>query len=202
MNEVETKLIKLSQLEQNKGQVEGLPKNPRFIRDAKYEKLKKSIVENPEMLSLRELLVFPLTDNKATKYVVIGGNMRFRAMQDLGHTEAPCKIIPHNTPVASLKAYTIKDNGAYGQWDYDSLADEWDDVVDLEAFGVEISAWKVREQDFDTSAELDLDSFDEEMKLTIKMSAETLAECKERLAKVNSSPEMALLIVSGWNDGE
>lgn len=98
--------IKLSLIETNKGQIEGLPKNPRFIKDEKFKKLVKSIEENPEMLELRELLVYP----HEGKYVIIGGNMRYRAMQELGYKEAFCKIIPEKATIEQLKAYTIKGN--------------------------------------------------------------------------------------------
>ena len=50
--------IKLSELRPNTGQIEGLPANPRQINDVKFEKLKKSLQNDPEMLDLRELLVF------------------------------------------------------------------------------------------------------------------------------------------------
>ena len=83
-------MLKLSQLEANKGQIAGLPKNPRIIKDEKFKKLVKSIEDNPEMTSLREILVFLHND----KYVVIGGNMRLKALKELGYKEAPCKIIP------------------------------------------------------------------------------------------------------------
>ena len=98
-------MLKLSKLEANKGQIEGLPKNPRIIKDDKFKKLVKSIEDNPEMTSLREILVFPHKD----KYVVVGGNMRLKALKELGYKEAPCKIIPEETTVEQLKAYTIKD---------------------------------------------------------------------------------------------
>ena len=65
-------IIPLSQIEPNKGQIPGVPANPRSIDVAKIKKLKASIVENPEMLSLREVLVYQHGD----KYVIIGGNMR------------------------------------------------------------------------------------------------------------------------------
>ena len=52
-------LLKISDLLFNNGQIDGLPKNPRFIKDDKFKKLVKSIEENPEMLELRELLVYP-----------------------------------------------------------------------------------------------------------------------------------------------
>ena len=119
---IQTQMIPIGQIDPNKGQIEGLPKNPRLIRDEHFKKLKKSIEDNPEMLYLRELLVYP----HKGRYVVIGGNMRLAAMKDLGHSEAPCKVIPEDTTVEQLKAYTIKDNAAYGEWDYDLLANEWD----------------------------------------------------------------------------
>lgn len=125
-------MLPVSVLETNKGQVEGLPKNPRFIRDARYEKLKKSIADAPEMLHLRELIVFPLGD----KYVIVGGNMRYRACCDLGHTEVSCKVLPEDTPVEKLREYAIKDNNEFGQNDYDLLANEWDES-ELEEWGVE-----------------------------------------------------------------
>ena len=77
-------MLKLSKLEANKGQIEGLPKNPRIIKDDKFKKLVKSIEDNPEMTSLREILVYP----HEGKYVVIGGNMRLKAMKELGYKEA------------------------------------------------------------------------------------------------------------------
>lgn len=125
-------MLPVSVLETNKGQVEGLPKNPRFIRDARYEKLKKSITDAPEMLHLRELIVFPLGD----KYVIVGGNMRYRACCDLGHEEVPCKILPEDTPAVKLREYSRKDNIEFGQDDYDLLANEWDEE-ELEAWGDE-----------------------------------------------------------------
>lgn len=128
-----TKNIKISLIETNKGQIEGLPKNPRFIKDEKFKKLVKSIEENPEMLSLRELLVYPFNG----KYVIIGGNMRFRAIKELGYKEVPCKVIPETATIEQLKAYTIKDNNGFGEWDFDLLANEWD-VEDLDNWGVDL----------------------------------------------------------------
>lgn len=115
-------MLKLSQLEANKGQIAGLPKNPRIIKNEKFKKLVKSIEDNPEMTSLREILVFLHDD----KYVVIGGNMRLKALKELGYKEAPCKIIPVGTTVEQLKAYTIKDYSGFGEWDFDMLSSDWD----------------------------------------------------------------------------
>lgn len=45
--------------------------------------MKRSITDCPEMLSLRELIVFPLSG----RYVVVGGNLRLRACRELGYAE-------------------------------------------------------------------------------------------------------------------
>lgn len=127
------KTIPIKQLEVNKGQIEGLPQNPRFIRDQRYEALKKSIQDAPEMLSLRELLVMP----HGKKYVVIGGNMRLRACKDLGYEEVPCKVLDKDTPVEKLREYAIKDNNGFGEDDWDILANEWDEVELLD-WGMEL----------------------------------------------------------------
>jgi hypothetical protein len=129
----EQKNIPVKLLEVNKGQIEGLPQNPRFIRDARYEALKQSIVDAPEMLELRELIVV----EHEKKYVVIGGNMRLRACIDLGYKEVPCKVLPADTPVEKLREYAIKDNNEFGQDDWDILANEWDEN-ELKGWGVEM----------------------------------------------------------------
>lgn len=53
-----TKNIPISQIENNTGQVEGLPGNPRITNPVKLDKLVESIKQDPEMLQLRGLLVF------------------------------------------------------------------------------------------------------------------------------------------------
>jgi ParB-like chromosome segregation protein Spo0J len=130
---LETKQIKVNKLVNNNGQIEGLPKNPRFIKDDRYKKLVKSLEDNPEMLGARELIVYPYDNN----FVIIAGNMRFRACLELGLKEIPCKVLPESYTVDQLKAITIKDNISYGNDDFDALANEWD-VQDLEDWGLDI----------------------------------------------------------------
>lgn len=152
---VEIKNISIDLLELNEGQMYGLPKNPRWIRDARFEALKKSIEDAPEMLGLREILVYPLADLEGHegKYIIIGGNMRYRACLELGYKELPCKIIPLETPVKKLREYVIKDNEGFGQNDWDLLSSEWDQE-ELSAFGMEL--------DYIAPATGDIDDFFEE----------------------------------------
>ncbi|MDI9863970.1 ParB/RepB/Spo0J family partition protein [Flectobacillus sp. DC10W] len=126
-------VIPISKLESNTGQIKGLPQNPRFIKDERFKALVKSLKDDPEMLELRELLVFP----HGPKFVIIGGNMRYRAAIEIGLSELPCKVLSPNTPAEKLRSYTIKDNVSFGQNDFDILANEWDNLELLD-FGMEV----------------------------------------------------------------
>ncbi|ATN95027.1 hypothetical protein [Leptospira phage LE4] len=128
-----TQTIKLSLLLSNSGQIEGLPKNPRLIRDERFSALVKSIQDDPEMLDLRELIVYSFQG----KFIIIAGNMRFKAMKELGYAEAPCKVLPENTPIEKLRAYTIKDNNSFGENDLLELVTNWDQI-ELSGFGMEL----------------------------------------------------------------
>lgn len=134
---MQSEIVKISKLKNNTGQVEGLPQNPRVLKDFKYEKLKKSIQEDPEMLSLREVIAY---DNDG-ELIVICGNMRLKALKELGIKEVPTKILASDTPIEKLKAYLIKDNNSFGEWDTDMLANEWDaeQIID---WGVDIPSFE------------------------------------------------------------
>lgn len=155
----EQKNIDIRNLEVNKGQIEGLPKNPRFIRDERFEALKKSIEDAPEMLALRELLVYP----HEGKYVVIGGNMRLRACTDIGYKEVPCKVLDPGTPVEKLREYVIKDNEAFGQTDWDILKSDWD-ADELTEWGMELGG-ELGATEPDEPKEVVEDNFDEEQEV-------------------------------------
>ena len=148
----EKKNIAISLIETNKGQIDGVPANPRTIKDKKFKKLVQSIEANPEMLDLRELLVYP----HGEKYVIIGGNMRYEACKKLGYKELPCKVIPPETDAGTLCAYVVKDNGGYGEWDFDALANEWDenllDVAGIDLPEIKVQSEQAEEDDFDESA--------------------------------------------------
>lgn len=132
MDIIQTQMISIGSLSPNTGQIKGLPKNPRFIKDDRYHKLKQSIADNPEMLALRELVVVP----HKRGFVTIGGNMRLRACMELGYKEMPCKVVPSDMTVDQMKAFVIKDNVGFGAWDIDDLANEWD-IGDLDDWGLD-----------------------------------------------------------------
>lgn len=114
--------LPLKDITPNKGQIPGVPKNPRIFRDNKFRLLVKSIEEDPEMLGLREILLYPYEG----KLIIIGGNMRYQALKELNYTTAIVKILPADWTADKLRAIVIKDNSGFGEWDWDALANEWE----------------------------------------------------------------------------
>lgn len=121
--------VQNSKIEQGKGiqllpisQLKPNPRNPRVLRDEKFLKLKNSISEFPDMLNYRAIVAVTDTDGK---YTVLGGNMRLRALQDLGIKEVPVMLADHWT-AEQREEFIIKDNVGFGEWDWDQLANEWD----------------------------------------------------------------------------
>ena len=120
------KLVNISQVKPN-------PKNPRIIKDGKFQKLVKSIQEFPDMLNKRPLVVFTDVDNK---YVVLGGNMRLKACKEIGLKEIPI-IVADEWTEEQKNEFLIKDNVGFGEWDWDSLANEWD-AEKLDDWGLDL----------------------------------------------------------------
>ena len=195
---MEKKTIKIKDLQTNDGQIEGLPKNPRQIRDHRYEKLKKSIEDAPEMLQLRELLVYP----HGGKYVIIGGNMRYRACKELGYKELPCKVLDAETPVEKLRQYAIKDNENFGEYDWDLVANEWD-TAELEDWGVELPTdWGAElegEEINNSNKEIEDAEIGDKVEIKFQFSIEEWQFINAKLQKVNANKEMALLKILDYD---
>ena len=192
----ETKELPIGKIELNTGQVEGLPKNPRFIRDDRYKALVKSIKDAPEMLHLRELLVYPHGD----KYVVIGGNMRLRACRELGFSELPCKVLPTDTPAAKLREYAIKDNNGFGQDDWDLLANEWE-AEELTDWGMELpSDWGELEEEDEDEPIRDDEKNEEAERLLDEAMLRNQMEFKEQFDKC--FPIFPIGYTQGWAEAQ
>jgi DNA modification methylase len=122
------------------------PNNPRFIKDDKYKKLVKSIKDFPEMLELRPIIVDDFM-------IVLGGNMRLRACKEAGLKEVPIIKAINLTP-EQQKEFIIKDNVGYGEWDWDILANQWDENQ-LNDWGLDVPVFNF--EDLGTAEE---DNFD------------------------------------------
>jgi ParB-like chromosome segregation protein Spo0J len=117
--------VKLTQVRPN-------PNNPRVIRDEKFAKLKQSIIDFPEMLEKRPLVCY----TEGEHYIVIGGNMRLKALSDIGAKEIPI-ILADEWTEEQRAQFLIKDNVGFGEWDWNTLANEWD-AENLEAWGLNL----------------------------------------------------------------
>lgn len=103
--------------------------NPRFIKTLKFKKLVKSIKELPSMLKLRPIVV-------DENYIILGGNMRYKACIEAGLKEIPI-IVADELTEDDKQAFVIKDNLSFGEWDYDILSNEWDSV-ELDDWGLDV----------------------------------------------------------------
>jgi len=114
-------------------QIKPNPKNPRTIRDEKFEKLKQSIQDFPDMLNKRPLVCF--TD-KDGKYVVLGGNMRLKASKEVGLKELPI-ILADEWTEEQKQEFLIKDNVGFGEWNWEELQADWD-TDQLNEWGLDV----------------------------------------------------------------
>lgn len=127
--------LSLNKLEQNTGQIPGLPANPREWTQTDIDRLAASLLETPELFDARPIVVFPLGD----KYIILAGNLRYSASKKNKAKTVPCIIVPEDMPVSKLGQIVLKDNGVFGQWDYAQLLEDWDDI-DLEDLGISVPA--------------------------------------------------------------
>ena len=107
------------------------PDNPRIIKDDKFKKLVTSLADFPEMADVR-----PVVINK--DHIILGGNMRYKAMVEAGWPEIPVTIV--DWPEDKQREFIIKDNVSGGEWDWDVLTNEWDEGM-LEAWGLDKPVW-------------------------------------------------------------
>ena len=117
--------ISVKHLHPNTGQIPGVPANPRQWTKGDVDRLARSIDQTPELLEARPVIVYPAGPDN---YVILGGNLRFAACKQLKKDTVPCYIVQPDLGADKLKEIVIKDNGAFGQWDFDQLANEWDDL--------------------------------------------------------------------------
>ena len=135
--------MKLSDIKSN-------PNNPRIIKDAKFEKLKKSITEFPKMMALRPMVV-------NDENVILGGNMRFKALKELGYKEVPDEWVKQASDLTDDEArrFIIADNVGFGEHDWDLLANEWD-LEQIEDWGVDLPDMDDQIDDLDDGEEIEL----------------------------------------------
>ena len=158
------------------------PNNPRIIKDERFEKLKKSIKEFPKMMALRPMVINQ--DN-----IVLGGNMRLKALKELGYTELPDEWVKRAEDLTDEEArrFIIADNVGFGEHDWEMLANEWDSV-ELEDWGLD--AWQ-NIDDIETSDKFSLPDGDKEpfQQMTFTLADEQAEQIKNAIADIKLTEE-------------
>jgi DNA modification methylase len=108
------------------------PDNPRTIKDERFKKLVRSITDFPKMMELRPIVV----DNTG---MILGGNMRFKVLQELKYKDIPDLWVKRADSLTDeeKQRFIIEDNVPFGEWDWETLANEWDQEK-LAEWGLEI----------------------------------------------------------------
>jgi ParB-like chromosome segregation protein Spo0J len=166
------------------------PNNPRVLRDEKFQKLKQSITEFPKMLSLRPMVI---DENN----VVLGGNMRLRALQELGFNDIDEAWVKRSSDLTEdeKKRFIIADNVAFGEWDWDTLANDWE-VVDLEAWGLDIPQFN-QDVNLDDFFEENNEQKEEKFKITLEYTEDDYNNVNEALKKHSGSKEQIIFKLLG-----
>ena len=129
------------------------PDNPRIIKDEKFKQLVKSIKDFPQMLELRPIVV-------DSDMIVLGGNMRLKASIEAGLKEVDV-LVADTLTEDQKKEFIIKDNVGFGEWDWDMLANEWDNELlsewGLEVPGFELPVLEAEEDNFEIPNEVETD---------------------------------------------
>ena len=141
--------MKISELHTN-------PSNPRVIKDERFKKLVKSITDFPKMMELRPIII----DNNG---LILGGNMRFKALQELKYRDIPDSWVKRAETLTEeeKRRFIIEDNVPFGEWDWEILANEWDQQ-ELTEWGLEIPEFafnkpEAQEDDYEIPDEIKTD---------------------------------------------
>jgi hypothetical protein len=169
--------VKISQIKPN-------PKNPRTIKDERFEKLKKSIQDFPDMLNKRPLVCFTDTDGK---FVVLGGNMRLKAAKDLGLKELPIILADEWTEEQKAE-FLIKDNVGFGEWDWNELNTDWD-TEQLEEWGLEVPGFDMNADGLGTDFTLPDGDKAPFQQMTFTLADEQADQIKNAISDIKETEE-------------
>jgi DNA modification methylase len=146
-----------------------LPGNPRTISAPDLETLKDSLATNPELFDARPIIL----SDRTGELVIIAGNMRMEAARQIGLKEVPTILLPGLTE-AKEREIAIRDNINNGDWDWDLLANQWDDLP--------LAEWGLRVPTFD---------MDDELEPTVQEDEEAVAETVSKAAELQQKWQTA-----------
>ena len=154
------------------------PNNPRLIKDDKFKKLVKSIQDFPDMLNVRPIVV-------NQDMVVLGGNMRLKAIREAGIKEINIEIVDWSED--KQKEFIIKDNASFGEWDWSDLANNWDSE-ELTDWGVDIIGFS-NVQDLGEDFSLPNGDKSPFQQMTFTLADEQAEQIKNAIEEIKSTEE-------------
>jgi hypothetical protein len=169
-------MIKLTTIKSN-------PNNPRVIRDEKFKKLVKSIEEFPKMMALRPMVV-------NEDMVVLGGNMRLKALKELGYKEVPEEWIKSAKDLTEdeIRRFIIADNVGFGEHDWEMLANEWN-VEELSDWGLDIPGFDLNADEHGTDFELPDGDKAPFQQMTFTLADEQATQIKNAIEDIKGTEE-------------
>jgi ParB-like chromosome segregation protein Spo0J len=169
-------MIKLTTIKSN-------PNNPRVIRDEKFKKLVKSIEEFPKMMALRPMVV-------NEEMVVLGGNMRLKALKELGYKEVPNDWVKSAKDLTEdeIRRFIIADNVGFGEHDWEMLANEWD-VEKLSEWGLDIPGFDLNADEHGTDFELPDGDKAPFQQMTFTLADEQATQIKNAIEDIKGTEE-------------
>ena len=152
--ETKTAFINVAELRPNTGQIPDVPANPRYITDDEYRALVASLRED-NLTGVLQMKVY----NHGGEWIVLDGNMRLKALQELDLEQVQCLIVPEGTDAKTLRKIVLNSNSNYGEWDWDLLAN-WDED-ELEAADIHFPEEEEEHPTNTEAADVKEDDFDE-----------------------------------------
>ena len=152
-------------------EVKSNPNNPRIIKDDKFKKLVQSVKDFPQMLDIRPIVV-------NDEMIVLGGNMRLKACIEAGLKEVSIIKASELTP-EQQNEFIIKDNVGFGEWNWDDLANDWDDAQLVE-WGIDVPIFDTNINDIE-----EVEEFNESV--TFQIKCDSIEELEKLQTKLNTS---------------
>ena len=168
--------MKLSEIKPN-------PNNPRIIKDEKFDKLVKSIKDFPKMMELRPMVIN--ADN-----IVLGGNMRLKALKELGYKEVPDEWVKRAEDLTEdeQRQFIIKDNVGFGEHDWEMLSTEWD-ADELSDWGLDVVGFDVDANEFGEDFNLPDGDKAPFQQMTFTLADEQAEQIKNAISDIKETEE-------------
>jgi hypothetical protein len=161
------------------GELKPNPNNPRVIKDEKFAKLVQSLKELPEMATVRPVVV-------NSDMIVLGGNMRLKAMKEAGWKEVPVEIVDWDED--KQRQFIIKDNVSGGEWDWEMLANEWD-TEELQEWGLDLPGFDLNANELGEDFTLPDGDKAPFQQMTFTLADEQAEQIKNAIADIKQTEE-------------